>query len=269
MTRPTLAGTRHTGRFLVSLLGLSLRASVALRGAFLLQALFMVLNNLIFFTTWWIFFARFPEVGGWKLSDLAVLFGIVAAGFGIAGVCAGGVHSLARRITDGDLDGFLTQPKSVLLQGIGCQSRPSAWGDIASGVLLIAISGRVSPAEIPVAVWAVLLSGTTLLATAIVIHSSAFWIERIQSMSQMLTDFVITFSSYPPAIFSGGLRLVLFTLVPAGFVGYLPAALVREFSWSTLLVATAGTATYVGVAVGLFACGLRRYESGSRFGVHA
>ena len=89
-------------RFAAALVATNLRQSLALRGAFWLQATFMVANNLIFFTTWWIFFRRFQDVGGWRLEDLATLFGVVASGFGLCIVFAGGIRELARAIADGD-----------------------------------------------------------------------------------------------------------------------------------------------------------------------
>jgi hypothetical protein len=50
-------------------------------------------------------------------------------------------------------------------------------------------------------------------------------------------------------------------------IGYLPASLVREFSWRSLGLAAAGVAALVALANLIFGRGLRRYASGSRFGV--
>lgn len=256
-------------RFVGALIGTSLRASLALRGAFWLQAGFMVANNLLFFATWWIFFARFRDVGGWRLADLAALFGVVSAGWGVASVLAGGVRELARQIAEGELDAFLTQPKSVLLQCVGARSRASGWGDLACGAFLIASSGLVDTRSLGLALVAVGLCATTFLATGVIIHASAFWLERTESLAMTVWEFLITFSSYPPSLFSGGLRLVLFTVLPAGFIGYLPVGLLRDFSIADLFAAGGGALAYAGLALFVFARGLRRYESGSRVSVRA
>ena len=71
-------------RFLAALVVTNWKACLALRGAFLVQAGAMALNNLLFFATWWIFFSRFEEVRGWQVGDMLALFGIVASGFGTA-----------------------------------------------------------------------------------------------------------------------------------------------------------------------------------------
>jgi len=75
------------------------------------------------------------------------------------------------------------------------------------------------------------------------------------------------FSMYPPALFGSGLRLVLFTLLPAGLVSYLPVELLLHPSWGALGAALGGSLAYAAFAVWLFEQGLRRYASGNRFTV--
>ncbi len=258
-----------TGRFLLALVSINLKSSFALRGAFWLQAAFMVANNVLFFAFWWIFFDRFQEVRGWRVGDVAALFGLVATGFGLSVVFAGGIRDLSRVVVDGDLDGFLTQPKSPLLHVTASRSFASGWGDIFSGLGFLLLSGRVDLEKLPLVVLGVLCSATVFTASAIVIHSSAFWLGRIEAVARQLWDFLITFSTYPRSLFDGALKLLLFTLLPAGFIGYLPVELLRDFAWSGLAAAVGGAALYAGLAIWVFRAGLRRYESGNRFGVRA
>jgi ABC-2 type transport system permease protein len=256
-------------RFLAALVSINLKSSFALRGAFWLQAGFMLANNVLFFVFWWIFFERFEEVRGWRLPDVAALFGIVAAGFGAAVVFAGGMRDLSRTIVDGDLDAFLTQPKSALLHLTASRTFASGWGDLCSGFAFLLLSGLVDAKSLPLAGVAILCSATVFVASGIVIHSLAFWLGRIEPVARQMWDFLVTFSTYPPTLFSGALKLVLFTLLPAGFIGYLPAELVRDFGWGGLLAAVGGAAAYMLLAIAVFHAGLRRYESGNRFGVRA
>ena len=60
----------NTLRFLGALVAMNLKSSFALRGAFWLQAGFMVANNVLYFTFWWIFFDRFEEIRGWRIADM-------------------------------------------------------------------------------------------------------------------------------------------------------------------------------------------------------
>jgi viologen exporter family transport system permease protein len=100
----------------------------------------------------------------------------------------------------------------------------------------------------------------------VVFFSLSFWLGRVDTLARQLWELTITFSLYPEPLFGGMLRFVLFTVLPAGFVGYLPARLVRNGSAFDAIVLLGAAGAYLLVAVGLFDRGLRRYSSGSRFG---
>lgn len=256
---------RHDAAFLLALVRSNLKGSFALRGAFWASLGFMALNNVLFFSVWWIFFARFEEVRGWRLPDIAALYGLVAASFGITVVVFGGVRDLARTIHAAELDAILVQPKSPLLQALASNSSAAGWGDILSGFGLLVYSGLVAPHEIAVLAVALLLGTSMFLATGVLIHSGAFWLGRIDSLARPMWEMMLTFSLYPSAIFQGGFKWLLFTVIPAGFIGHLPVSLLREFDWRTLGLAALGTAGWLTLAAWVFERGLRRYESGSRF----
>lgn len=259
----------HTLRFLRALLWTNLKASFALRGAFWLQVVFMTLNDLVWLAMWWVFFARFPEVGGWQLADFMVLHGVLAGGYGLVVVLAGGVRELARTIEEGDLDVFLTQPKPPLLHVVSSKTRSSGWGDLAYGVLAIALSGRAGADALVPAVTGCLCCAVVFLSTGILVHSLAFWLGPVQTVARQSWEFLIIFAGYPDSIFSGAIRVLLFTLVPAAFVSWFPASLVREFSWPGLGMAVGGAFLYGSLALLVFHRGLVRYASGNRLSVRA
>ncbi len=62
-------------------------------------------------------------------------------------VFAGGVRELSRRVANGELDGYLTLPKSPLLHLVASRTTASGWGDMASGAIFIAVSGMVIVAD--------------------------------------------------------------------------------------------------------------------------
>jgi ABC-2 type transport system permease protein len=193
------------------------------------------------------------------------LFGVSATGFGIAVILAGGLFDLARKVHDGELDTWLTQPKSVIVQALGSRTQMSGWGDLVSGVGLLALSGVVSWQTLPLVSIGVACAAATFIACGVAAHSLAFWLGRTHELSRALFEFTVTFSLYPPSLFGPRLKWLLFTLLPAGFVSYLPVQLLRSPDASTLLACVLGTAAYVSAAFWLFQRGLRRYASGSRF----
>ncbi|MEQ1875357.1 MAG: ABC-2 family transporter protein [Bdellovibrionia bacterium] len=260
---------RNTLLFLRALVATNLKASVALRGAFILQSIFMMFNNLIFFSVWWLFFERFKEVRGWQLADMTALYGIVAGSFGFAVVFGGGTRSLSKMISEGDLDSFMIQPKNLLLHAVGSQSMASGWGDILTGFILVGISGYLSPSTVPLALSLFFTSTVIFIATGVLISCIAFWAGAIDNVARIMTEFVITFSVYPQTIFSGPIKWMLFTIVPAGYIGFLPVEILREFSWIKFAAILGAAVFYACFAVMVFNRGLKRYESGNRFGVRA
>jgi ABC-2 type transport system permease protein len=252
--------------FTRALMATNLKAAIMLRGAFALQVLFMALNNATFFVFWWALMQRVPSLRGWQLGDIEVLFGVVAAGFGLAVTLAGGVWELGRIIDGGELDTLLVQPPPVLLHALGLRLKASGFGDVLSGLAFIALSNRVGWRAAPLLVLAVAASAVTFVACGIVFSSLAFWLGRIDTAARQLWELVVTFALYPEPLFGGAMRLVLFTVLPAGFVGYLPARVVQTRSLEAALLLAAAAAGYLAIAVGVFNRGLRRYASGSRFG---
>jgi ABC-2 type transport system permease protein len=252
--------------FARALLATNVKATLMLRGAFVMQVLFMAVNNLTFFVFWWVLMRRVPVLRGWRLGDIQVLFGVVAAGFGLGVTLAGGVRYLGRLIDEGELDTLLTQPKPVLAHALGLRLQASGFGDVLSGIAFIACSGQVSWRALPLVLLAIIASAVVVVACGIVFFSLAFWLGNVDSLARQLWELLITFSLYPEPLFGGMLRLILFTLLPAGFVGYLPARLVESPSVALALLLVAGAGIYLAVAVLVFERGLRRYASGSRFG---
>jgi len=263
--RDVILRARALGRFAVALFQTSLASAMAQRGAFLMQVVLMAVNNAIFFTFWIALFQHVATIRGYALSDIAVLYGVVAAAFGLSVVVAGGSRILGQYIHDGELDSLLAQPKPTLYYAIGRRMVASGLGDIGSGIAMIALSGSVRLSTFPIVVFAIVSSATICIATGILFNCVAFWFGRIETAARQLLEWLVTFSLYPDSLFGGAMRLVLFTLLPAGFVGYVPARLVRAPSLATAGELALAAAVYAGVACWLFARGLRHYAAGSRF----
>lgn len=254
-------------RFLGALMATNLRSALALRGSFWLSMLFMALNNLAFFVFWWVLMARVEHVRGWRIADIELLFGVSAASYGVAVALAGGMVHLSRFIEDGTLDPLLSQPKPTLLYALGLRCQASGFGDLASGIGLMVLSGHLTWHSAPRVLLCITLGAIAFVASCIVFFSLAFWLNRSQALSRWLLDVTITFSLYPEALFSGALKLLLFTVLPAGIVAYLPLRVIREGSVTYGVLLAVLVALYLRFALWVFGRGLARYSSGSRFGV--
>lgn len=258
---------KAVARFLGAQLRVSLRSAVALRGAFAMELLFMALNNLIFFTFWWALFLRVPDVRGHHLQDVALLFGLVAIGYGLHVVFAGGAAELGRLIVDGELDAYLMHPKPVLLAVLSSRSRASGLGDALSGLLLILGFGEIPLQHLAPLAFAIVASALVLTATVTCFWSIAFYVGEAGAVVRLAFEMLLNLSLYPKALFGGLIKGLMFTVIPAAYIGHMPADLVRTPSVLHAGVLMVVAAMYWLGACCLFRHGLRRYSSGSRFGL--
>jgi len=100
----------------------------------------------------------------------------------------------------------------------------------------------------------------------VLFQSLAFWLGDVEQLSRQLWEFTLAFALYPRPLFAGGISFLLYTLLPAGFVGFLPVEVVRQPSALLCLAAFGAALGWWLLASTVFSLGLRRYESGNRFG---
>lgn len=252
--------------FFIYLVRTSIKASISKRGAFLIESGLMIANNLIFLSIWWIFFRQFNHVAGWDFHDMIVLMAVVSGGYGLMQICFGGVRDLSRMIPSGDLDPFMTQPKNLLLHILGSKSFSKGWGNFLTTITLIVLGGITAPHTLLLILVGTLSSCMIFTSFSVIAHSLPFWMGSVEGLAKKYCDALFLFALYPTNIYSGVLQVIMFTLIPAGVISYLPVQLVREFSWLQLFMLVGSSMLFLVLAVVVFYSGLKRYESGNRFG---
>jgi ABC-2 type transport system permease protein len=241
----------------------NLMSAMAYRGAFILQAVGMLLNDAMLLFFWWVLFNRLPNLQGWDLTGVMTIYGIVAFGFGIGTVVCGNAFLVARIIASGDLDYYLALPADPLVHLLVSRMSLSAWGDLFFGLIVFLIAAPGRWMSLPLFLLLGLLAGLILIAFSVLVGSLAFWMGSADNLAAQAINALITFSLYPVEIFPGVVRVLLYTLIPAALVGSMPAGLLSDFSWgrlATLVITTAGITLAARV---IFSWGLRRYESGN------
>ena len=253
----------RTLRFGLAYLGLNLSAAMEYRAAFLLQAVGMLLNDCVFVFFWVLYFARFPDVSGWGIRDVALLWAVAATAIGLSATLVGNCTRVATIIVQGQLDYYLGLPRDTLLHVLISRSGMAGWGDVLFGLLAYAFFGRFDPPTL--ALYVVLVATSLLIYTSfnVLAGSLGFWIGSAEATAFQAQQAAINFSLYPGAMFQGWIRVVLFTVIPAGFISHLPVDLLRSFDpWR--MAALLGFAAFSVVAAAVvFRVGLRRYESGN------
>jgi ABC-2 type transport system permease protein len=250
-------------KFLLAVWKTNLLSVMEYRVPFLMQVIGMMLNDFIYFAIWIIFFDRFKEVRGWGIGDMYITYGVLASSFGLVSMLFGNAFNLSEIINTGRLDYYLSLPRPVLLHTITSRTIPSGVGDFTYGFLSFAISGQFSWDGLLRFILATLFAATVFASFLILVNSLAFWMGIVTNLTSMVVGAMVTFSIYPITLFDNYAKLVLFTVIPAAFVGAVPAEFIRSFTWQSLAQMLAGAVVFLFLAASLFRLGLRRYESGS------
>jgi ABC-2 type transport system permease protein len=249
-------------RFYLRAVGAAIAGSASDRVNLVLQILGMIANNGFVLTLWFLFFAGFHSVGGWRLGDMALLVGLIMTMVGVAGIAFGGYRDMAAVILSGEIDALLTQPRSVLARLLARDSLPSAWGDLLVGLTILVASARLRWADAPWLAIGWSFGLAVYLSINIVFASAAFWAAGARSLARDLTEFVILLTSYPGSIYSGAGKLIAYTLLPAGFIVLTPVNLIRARDLTALAEEAVAALLYAALAATVFQLGLRRYRRG-------
>jgi ABC-2 type transport system permease protein len=254
-------------RFVGTYLVVNTQAAMEYRVAFWVEIGSLFFSDCLWVFFWLSYFQQFPLVNGWKSTDVVIIWGVSACGFGIYSAICGNTRRLAGLIMNGGLDAYLSMPRNVLIHVCVASMRPAAWGDILFGLGVFFVLFRPGPLQIALFLLLVLLIALMITAFLVIIGSLAFFVGNTEGLSGLLLEMLISFSTYPMQIFHGFVKLLLFTVLPAGFVSFVPLQLLHEFSWPLMGAMVGMTALVTMAAIGVFYAGLRRYESGNLLGM--
>jgi len=246
---------------------LNLAASMEYRASFLAQSVGMALNDALAFFFWWVYFQHFPQVGGWSLRDLFLLWGILATSVGVASVVFGNAHRLSNVISQGQLDYYLGLPWNPLLHVLVSRTSLAGWGDVWFGLAAFGVAAWLGMLPLGLAAILTAFSTAVVIGFVVLVGSLAFFIGNAEAAAFQARDALILFSIYPGSIFQGWAKLLLMTLIPAGFMTHIPVELLREFDPGKMALLVAFTSVLWLVAICVFQMGLRRYESGNLIGL--
>jgi ABC-2 type transport system permease protein len=240
------------------------------RASFFSQIFGMLLNDAMWVVFWWIYFTRFQVLqGGWGAQDVLALWAVVAVAFGLVMGLFGNALYIAEIVSQGKLDYYLSLPKNVLLHVLVSRMDVTAWGDLIFGLGLFVFFLQPTLERIVLFLGLALFAGVVFLAFNILWQSLAFWLGNAEGLATQMWQALITFATYPPPLFRGLVRGLLFTAIPAAFLSHVPVQLLKEFDLLWLVGEIAFAVGALALAVFVFYRGLRRYESGNMMTVRS
>ena len=242
---------------------LNLRAQLEYRGAFISQVAAMFINDGMWVVFWVLFFTRFPVLRGWAVQDVITLWALAAAGFGLAHAIYGNALYIADLIVQGQLDVWMLYPRALLPHMLLGRMGVTAWGDLLFGLVVYIGFVRPDAAHLLLFLLLVCSVGLLFLGFCVLTGSLSFFLGNGAGLAEQWRISLLSFSTYPSILFEGGVKLLLFTVIPAGFVSGLPILALRNLSLVDAALALLGSLAVALVGALVFALGLRRYESGN------
>jgi ABC-2 type transport system permease protein len=195
-----------------------------------------------------------------------LIWALVSTSYGLAHVIFGNVRSLGQIVQGGELDLYLLQPKDVFLNVLASRTIVSAWGDFLYGFIVLAIVPGVGLDRF-------LLFSLLACSGAIIFAATFAWAESLcfflgdaSGISNAVTEFMLSFSLYPESIFGKGMRWIFYTILPSGFIAFLPLSALKSMDWRLAPALFGAAALYALASYGFFRLGLKRYESGNQMG---
>ncbi len=253
-------------RFLGAAFAVNVKSVLEYRANFIMQTFGMMLNNAAFAVFWKVLIDRTGGIGGYGFSDIMFVWAVVSSSFGLAHVVFGNIRSISELVREGDLDSYLLQPKDVWLNVVASRTVPSAWGDFAYGFVVVALLPGFGIGRLALFLCLAITGAAIFAAAFAAMESLAFFMGDSSAVTGALTEFLLSFSLYPETVYDPGMRWIFYTLVPSGFIAYMPLAAFRSLDWRLVPVLVAAAALYVFLSRALFKAGLRRYESGNKIG---
>jgi ABC-2 type transport system permease protein len=241
--------------------------------SFPLLSLAQFANTAISFVAVWALFARFGQIGGWSLGEVALFYGVIDIAFAVADTISRGFDVFGPQfVKTGNFDRLLLRPRLTVLQLLGHELVLTRIGRMAQAVLVLAVAAHLvkigwGPREVALAIAAIAGGAALFLGLLVLQATLAFWTVESLEVANTLTYGGVAAGEYPLDIYARWFRQFLTFVVPIGCVCYYPilAILRRPDPWGApawfMGVSPAVGFAFLGFSLWVWRFGVRHYTS--------
>lgn len=245
---------------------LSIRVAMEYVANFWMMAISGVAMRGVFYLAVVILFRNLPTIAGWTEMELFMMMGFLFASEGFCTIMFDGVWHLTSYVYTGKLDTLLARPVSPLYQLLCDQIGLQGFGIAPMGLITLFISmralGLLSPANLLLAVLFLACGVVLRMSTTLFFVSMIFHVKGSNLNIPFLAHSIGEYGRYPLEVYPFWMRFILLVVVPSGFIGYVPALVMRGvYPLQLTLALVAVMILYFGAARQFFYMGVRKYES--------
>jgi len=277
--REKLASFNWHASILLAYLAQNLKVRMSYRADFIVSIMTTLLYSVVQILFFWAIFKQVPEVRGWDLNEVLLIYGFSELSFGTFSIL--GLRFVfmlpGSYIVDAELDRPLLRPLHPMFQLVMENADVFDLAIVlkALGIIiyaLVQLSIPLTALLIFKVLFFGLIGGVIYFAMFTTAASLSFWVKDRAGVYQPLFD-VNNFSRFPIGIFPHAVRFFFSLVVPFAFAAFFPAASVLEkgydlplgsmslpnatIAWLCLPVAMIG----ISIALTVFNAGLKSYES--------
>jgi len=205
----------------------SVKSQLQYRASAVMTALGTLLITTSEFAAVWALFDRFGQVRGWRLSEIALFYGLISTTWALCDVIARGFDSFAETVKSGEFDRILLRPRSTVLQLLGQELTLRRVGRLVQGAAVLGyafaagtIDWTLGRAVLLVA--AIACGVCAFLGIVMLQAASAFWTVESLEVWNSFTYGGLTMGRYPLAIYRPWFRALFTYVFPIGCVTCFP-----------------------------------------------
>jgi ABC-2 type transport system permease protein len=210
------------------LIGARIRSQMQYRASFVLMTLVSVVVTASDLLAILILFNYFEELAGWRVGEVALLYGLVTVAFGLSEMTAAGFDVFPQAIQQGEFDRVLLRPVSTFVQVLAADFQLRRLGRVSQGLVALWLAMHwTTIAWTPLKLFYLLVvlgSGALLFGALLLLGAVlCFWTVQSIEIINTVTYGGREMASYPLPIYHELLQRFFTFIVPLALVSYFPA----------------------------------------------
>lgn len=259
-----LTAVKNYFRFFKESMKCNLKSVIEYKKSFLIQCLFMFLNNAFFLVFWFVIINAAGEDAGITMNDILYVWSLPVIAYGVAFFFFGGIRELGRHILEGSLDVYLTQPKNVILNVMMSGMDFGAAGDLLYGFVIGLFATEFNLGKFALLLLFGALGAVFYICAEAIVRILTIFIGNTDNIEHIyILTLMTSFSSYPKEIYGSKIKFLLYTIIPSGYVAFAPIDFVKTLDIKVLIMFFVAMAIFVGATILLTKHALKKYESGN------
>ncbi len=252
-------------KFLCVAVKCSIKSAVEYKISFLTQSVLMFVNNIVWLIFWSIMFnVNGSNINGVTFNTILYLWSLPVISFGISYFFFGGIDNINSYMITGQFDSYMLQPKYPLLNVMTSKCNFSAFGDMLYGLVIGLFAVNFDLVKYIILVVFGILGAVIYISTSIIIRSLSVWLGDTEIIANKYVGTLLTtFSVYPEQLFKGIVKILLYTVIPVGYMAYMPINFVITFNPKYLVLTLIGCTFFTALSIVIFNKAMKSYESGN------